>query len=76
MAAPSSSARASGVALRSVLIITARAKSPSDEGAVSCTQTEPPPADSPATVTCAGSSPKAATFSCTHLRAACWSMRP
>ena len=41
----------SGVALQSVLIMMARVKRPSEEGAVMWTQTEPPPADSPAMVT-------------------------
>ena len=35
--------------------------------------TEPPPADSPKSVTFFGSPPKAAMFLCTHWSAAIWS---
>ncbi len=52
----------------------ALANSPLARGEVSSMCTEPPPADSPNTVTLAGSPPKAEMLRRTHFRAAIWSM--
>ena len=54
----------------------ARRNKPRAAGAPSSAPTLWPPADSPATVTRAGSPPKAAMLSRTHSRAAIWSSRP
>ena len=48
-------------------------KRPRASGETMSVFTEPPPADSPKTVTLPGSPPKAATFFWTHSRAAIWS---
>ncbi len=58
------------------LCTTARANSPCARGMLSSELTLMPPADSPATVTRAGSPPKAATLSRTHSSAATWSSSP
>ncbi len=52
------------------------AKSPAARGAPSRAPTLMAPADSPKTVTRAGSPPKASMFSRTQVRAAIWSSRP
>ena len=55
---------------------TARRKSPAARGMASSAATDPPPADSPKTVTRSGSPPKARMLSRTHCSAATWSSRP
>ncbi|OIQ63555.1 hypothetical protein GALL_549040 [mine drainage metagenome] len=54
----------------------ARLKSPLAEGVASRASVLIPPALSPATVTLAGSPPKAAMLRFTHWSAAIWSIRP
>ena len=81
---PSSAAQAAAMSAASsgeknvpgTLCATARRKSPAARGIASSAATDPPPADSPKTVTRSGSPPKAAMLSRTHSRAATWSSRP
>ena len=54
----------------------AERNSPRALGAVSSSDTDTEPADSPATVTRSGSPPNAAMLSRTHSSAAIWSRRP
>ncbi len=54
----------------------ARRKSPAARGMASSAATDPPPADSPKTVTRSGSPPKARMLSRTHCSAATWSSSP
>ena len=54
----------------------ARANRPDAAGEASSASTDPPPADCPATVTRAGSPPKAPISSLTHSSAAIWSRSP
>ena len=56
--------------------VIAWANSPLADGIDRSVVTLMAPADSPATVTRAGSPPKAEMFCCTHVRAATWSWRP
>jgi len=48
----------------------------STTGLMRCMQAEPPPADSPPTVTLSGSPPKAAMLRCTQRSAERWSSSP
>ena len=59
-----------------MLCTTARRKSPAARGTASSAATDPPPADSPNTVTRAGSPPNPSMLSRTHSSAATWSSRP
>ena len=73
---PSPSRCGFAVAMQAPLSIAARLNNPAARGEATSMQVSTAPADSPKSMTRAGSPPKAAMLRCTHFSAAIWSMSP